>query len=168
MPEIRLETKLRVPADLAAGALGSILEDIAGHRGPWRGFALHVGLGELRLPDVGYVAVPIDLQVKKDPKVPDAFDVHFSAENLPAAFPVFTGTLTLEPGDLGESSLHLNGSYELPFHIFGKLLDKAMMPHIAEKSLQNFLLEMASACQAHVDRREAEFAQYLYYTHSQR
>ncbi len=164
MPTIQLERKLHVPADLAAGVLWDILQAIAGHRGPWRGFALHVGLGDLRLPDVGYVAIPIDLQVKKaDEK--DAFQIGFQAANLPSAFPVFTGKLLLEPQEIGESSLHLHGTYELPMQAFGALIDKALVPRVATKSLENFMNEMAVACQARVDQREADYAQYHYYTH---
>lgn len=163
MPTIRLQRKLHVPADLAAGVLGEILRAIAQGAGPWRGFALHVGLGELRLPDVGYVAVPIKLDVKNAVQK-DAFDISFSAEHLPAAFPIFTGTLLLEPGELGESSLILDGSYDVPMQVFGALLDKALMPHVASKSLEHFIDEMAEACQAKVDKREADYAQYHFYT----
>jgi hypothetical protein len=158
-----LQRKLHVPADLAAGALGDILQAIAQRSGPWRGFALHVGLGDLRLPDVGYVSVPIELSVTKGEQK-DAFEVQFRAEHLPAAFPVFTGTLDLEPAQLGESSLHLHGSYELPMQVFGALIDKALIPHVATKSLENFVDELASACEARVDQREADYAQYHYYT----
>lgn len=167
MPTIRLQRKLHVPADLAAAALGDILQAIAHQRGHWRGFALHVGLGDLRLPNVGYVAVPIDLHANKAPEN-DAFEIRFSAAHLPSAFPVFTGTVLLEPGELGESSLHLHGTYELPMHVFGALLDKTLTPHVALKSLENFVDEMAAACQARVDQREEDYARYRFYTHSQR
>lgn len=164
MPTIRLQRKLHVPADLAAGVLGDILQAIAHRQGPWRGFALHVGLGDVRLPDVGYVAIPIDLEATNAAEK-NAFDIRFSAAHLPSAFPTFTGKLLLEPGTLGESSLHLHGSYELPMQAFGTLIDKALMPHVATKSLENFIDEMAAACQARVDQREADYAQYHYYTH---
>jgi len=163
VPTIQLQRKLHVPADLAAGVLGDILQAIAKRQGPWRGFALHVGLGDLRLPDVGYVAIPIDLTAK-NAQEKDAFEIQFSAEQRPSAFPKFTGKLLLEPGTLGESSLHLHGSYDLPMQVFGLLIDKALMPHVATKSLENFIDEMATACQARVDQREADYAQYHYYT----
>lgn len=164
MPTIRLQRKLHVPADLAAGVLGDILQAIAQRQGPWRGFALHVGLGDLHLPDVGYVAVPINLNAKRvDEK--HAFEIEFSAEHLPSAFPTFTGTLSLEPGAIGESSLHLDGSYDLPMQVFGVLIDKALMPHVAIKSLENLIGELASACEARVDQREADYAQYHFYSY---
>lgn len=163
MPTIRLQRSLTVPADLASGALGSILQSIAGQQGPWRGFALHVSLGDLRLPDVGYVAVPIDLSVQKADKK-DTFEIRFSAERLPSAFPVFTGSLELESGSLGESTLHLDGRYELPVPIVGALFDRTLVPHVAAKSLENLLEELASACEARVNQHEADYARYHYYT----
>lgn len=164
MPEVRLERSLRVPAELAAQVLGELLRAIAHQEGPWRGFALHVGFGDLRLPDVGYVAVPINLTVAKGTSDPLAFDIGFTSSNLPAAFPGFKGTMGARAGEMGESMLYLSGHYDLPLQFFGKLLDAALMPRIAAKSLENFIDEIAAACQARVDQREAEFARYHYYS----
>jgi hypothetical protein len=160
VPEVRLERKLQVPADSASQALGELLQAIERQEGPWRGFALHVGFGDLHLPDVGYVAVPIRLTVEKDAKEARAFDIRFNAANLPDVFPGFTGTMRVEPGELGQCELYLSGEYELPMQFFGKLLDGALMPNVAAVSLENFIDEIAAACQARVDQREAEFVRY--------
>jgi hypothetical protein len=160
VPQVRLERRLQVPADSASEALGELLQAIAKQEGPWRGFALHVGFGDLHLPDVGYVAVPIRLTVEKNPNEAHAFDIRFNAANLPAVFPGFTGTMGVEPGELGECKLYLSGEYELPMQFFGKLLDGALMPNVAAVSLENFIDEIAAACQARVDQREAEFVRY--------
>lgn len=166
MPDVRLQRALHVPADPAADALGRLLESIADQEGPWRGFALHVSLGDLRLPDVGYVAVPIRLTVEKTVGDGRAFDIAFASENLPAAFPGFKGRVGVEPATtIGESTIYLRGAYELPMQIFGRLLDAAFTPGIAEKSLENFLDEIGTACEARVNEREAEFARYRYYSH---
>jgi hypothetical protein len=154
---------LRVPADPGAAALGELLQAIADQEGPWRGFALHISFGELRLPDVGYVAVPIRLQVKKHEDAACQFDVTFNSMNLPAAFPTFNGTFRVESAGLGESKLWLEGGYDLPMQIFGKLLDMALTPGLAARSLENFIDEIAAATQARVDQREAEFARYRFY-----
>ena len=58
----------------------------------------------------------------------------------------------------------MSGEYELPMQFFGKLLDGALMPNVAALSLENFIDEIAEACQARVDQREAEFARYHYYS----
>ena len=163
MPDVRLERTLKVPADPAADALGELLKAIADQEGPWRGFALHISLGDLRLPDVGYVAVPIRLTVQKQPEERRVFDVNFNAASLPAAFPGFQGKMSLDPGALGESKLYLNGTYELPLQFLGKLLDAALTPRVAERSLENFVEEIGIAVEARVNQREAEFARYRFY-----
>ncbi len=168
MPQIRLERTLRVPADPGAVALGELLQAIADQEGPWRGFALHIGFGELHFPDVGYVAVPISLQVRKREDNAHAFDVTFRSANLPAAFPTFNGTFAVEPAGLGECRLLLQGGYDLPMQIFGSFLDKALAPNLAQRSLENFIDEIAAATQARVDAREAEFARYRFFAHNLR
>ena len=162
MARVEIAKTLRIPPGPAAEALGSLLRAIADQDGPWRGFALHVGLGELHFPDVGYVAVPIKLTVGKSER-PTAFDIAFTSSNLPAAFPGFKGTIGVAERGLGDCTLSLRGEYELPMHFFGKLLDAAMLPRVAEKSLENFVEEIGMACEARVNQREAEFARYRFY-----
>ena len=166
MPEVRLERKLRVPADSASQVLGEVLYSISRQDGPWRGFALRVALGDVHLPNVGYVAIPIHLTAAKHPEAAHTFDIAFNAANLPAAFPRFRGQFSVHDGELGESTLLLTGSYDLPMEFFGGLFDKALMPHVAERSLENFITEIAAACQAIVDQREADFARYHFYAGS--
>jgi hypothetical protein len=168
VPEVRLQRTLRVPADPAAEALGELLKAIANQEGPWRGFALHVSLGDLRMPDVGYVAVPIDLKVEKDSHEARAFEISFVSANLPSAFPAFQGTINVEPGALGESTLYLRGTYELPMQLFGKLLDVAVNRGVAQRSLENFVKEIGDACEARVNQREAEYVRYRFYAQNPR
>ena len=169
MPDVRLERSLRVPADPAAEALGETLRAIAAGEGPWGGFALHVSLGDLRLPDVGYVAVPIHLTVEKHSQEPRTFEIRFTSANLPSAFPGFKGMLRVrDAGALGESTIELRGSYELPMQLFGRLFDAAFTPGVAERSLENFLDEIAAAVEARVNQREAEFARYHFYSRTMR
>ena len=166
MPEIRLERKISIPEDPAAEALGVLLRAIAQQEGPWRGFALHVSLGDLRLPDVGYVAIPIRLTVEKDSQRARAFALSFTSAALPSAFPGFQGRMSVDPDSLGTSRLSLEGRYELPMQLFGRLFDAALTPGIAKRSLENFLDEIGSACEARVNQREAEFARYRFYAHN--
>jgi hypothetical protein len=168
VPEVRLQRSLRVPADPADAALGELLAAIAHQEGPWRGFALHVSLGDLHLPDVGYVAVPIDLTVERHREQPHTFEISFVSTNLPAAFPAFKGSLAVEEGALGESVLNLRGDYELPMQLLGKLLGAAFTPGVAERSLENFIDEIGAACEARVNQREAEFVRYRFYARTPR
>jgi hypothetical protein len=162
--EVNFERPLRVPADPAAAALGELLQAIADQKGMWRGFALHIALGDLRLPNVGYVAVPIALTASKETDVPAAFAISFQSSSLPTAFPMFAGRMSVEPrAGIGESTIHLRGAYELPMQFFGKLLDASLTPHLARRSLENFIDEMAAACEARVNQQEAEFARYHFY-----
>ncbi len=164
VPEIRLTRTLKVPAEPAAEALGEVLNAIADQEGPWRGFALHVGLGDLRLPDVGYVSVPIHLTAERDPQSKLVFNIAFTSRNLAAAFPGFAGQLALEEAGMGESTLVLRGSYEPPMQLFGRLFDSALVPRVAQRSLENFIEEIGAACEARVNQREADFVRYRYYT----
>jgi hypothetical protein len=164
VPDVRLERTLRVPADPAAQALGELLGAIAAQEGMWRDFALHIGLGDLRLPDVGYVAIPIHLVVEKHPQEQRTFEIRFTSSNLPSAFPEFRGRMGLDTASsLGESTIYLTGEYNLPMHFLGKLLDATLTPRVAERSLENFIDEMGAACEARVNQREAEFARYRFY-----
>ena len=168
MPDVRIERSLKVPADPAAEALGETLQAIARQEGMWRGFALHVGLGDLHLPDVGYVAVPIDLTVEKNSREERTFDIAFTSASLPGAFPGFKGKVGAEPGSLGECTLVLRGTYELPMQFLGRLLDATLTPRVAERSLENFADELGAASEARVNQREAEFARYRFYSRSLR
>ena len=71
----------------------------------------------------------------------------------------------MEPGNLGESKLYLRGSYELPMHFFGKFLDTALTPGVANRSLENFVDEIGAACEARVNQTEADYARYRFYAH---
>lgn len=166
--DVSFERSLRVPVDSATTVLGELLQAIAEQKGMWRGFALHIDLGDLRLPDVGYVAVPITLTVAKESE-PAAFAVSFRSSNLPTAFPMFQGRMGVEPRPgIGESTIYLRGAYELPMQFFGRLLDAALTPHVARRSLENFIEEIGAACEARVNQQEAEFARYHFYARNLR
>ena len=60
-----------------------------------------------------------------------------------------------EAAGLGECTLYLRGSYELPMHFFGKLLDAALTPRVADRSLENFVEEIGEACEARVNQKRS-------------
>jgi hypothetical protein len=161
--ESRLERNLKVPPVPAFTALVEILDGIAQGRGPWEGFCLHVDLGDLRLPDVGYLAVPIHLTAGKPQAVNRAVDVHFRAEKHPANFPTFAGSIGIDATGPSGAILWLAGGYDVPLSLFGKLLDRTIAAGVANRTLENFVDDLAEAIVANVDKREAEFIRYRLY-----
>ncbi len=164
MAQIRLERALHVPAVSGFEALGATLDAIARQDGPWAGFALHIRLGEMHLPDVGYVAVPITLEIPARHPEARSLDISFSASSHPSAFPTFDGAMGVEENGSGESSLWLSGTYEVPLHAIGRVIDAALISGVAERTLQSFIDEIAEACTARVNKREAEFMRYRFYS----
>jgi hypothetical protein len=164
VPETELERELRVPPGPASQALEEVLNGIAAQKGGWRGFALHVRLADLHLPDVGYIAIPIALTVHKDAAQPESFKVSFNAINSPATFPTFQGTISVKPDGPSESVLHLDGTYDAPLHLVGRLLDATLIAGVATRTLENFVDDIAAACTATVDQREEEFVRYRFYS----
>lgn len=164
MPEIELERELRVPTGPASQALEDVLRGIAEQQGAWRGFALHVGLADLHFPDVGYVAIPVALSAHKHATQPDWFEVSFSAVHSPAAFPTFKGAICAKADGASQSILYLNGTYDVPLNLVGRLLDATLVAGVATRTLENFIDDIAAACTARVDQREEEFVRYRFYS----
>ena len=163
MPEVadvRLQRNLKVPPVPAFGALTEILHGIAGQSGNWRGFALHLALGDLRLADFGYIAVPIDVTVGPPRDDAHAIDLTFRASNHPSAFPTFKGSMGVDAMGPSGAILWLGGGYDVPLNLFGRFLDASLTAGAAQKTLENFLDDIAAACAALVDKREAEYVRY--------
>ncbi len=139
VPDVRLERTLRVPADPAAEALGELLKAIADQEGPWRGFALHIGFGDLRLPDVGYVAVPIRLTARQARATTRASSTsRFTRRICPRRFPRFKRQSVSSPRASANRRSFCSGGYDLPMQIFGKFLDTALTPDVAETLAREF------------------------------
>lgn len=160
MPEIRLQRSLRVPPVPAFASLKEVLAEIAAQEGAWRGFALHVSLGDLRLPDVGYVAVPIALETGETHAETRSIDMEFTAASHAASFPRFKGAAGIDTTGPSESILWLGGDYGVPLHVFGELFDRTIASGIAERTLDNLIDDLAVAIVANVEKREADYARY--------
>jgi hypothetical protein len=164
MADVRLQRSMRVPPVPAFEALHEVLQGIAAQEGPWRGFALHVSLGDLHLPDVGYVSVPIALTVGKlSPETPHALEITFKARRHEQSFPTFRGSAGVDATGPSASILWLAGSYDVPFQLFGKLFDATLAAGMAERTLENLIDDLADASTARTDQREAEFVRYRFY-----
>jgi hypothetical protein len=161
--DVRLQRNLKVPPVPAREALDSVLSSIAAQQGAWRGFALHVALGDLHLPDVGYLAVPIRFTAgSRDPET-NAIPIAFEAIEHTSSFPHFTGSAGIDATGPTGSILFLAGGYDVPMQIFGKLIDRTIASGVAQRTLENLTDDLAAAVHAAVDKREAEYVRYRLY-----
>jgi len=158
--DVRLQRNLKIPPVPAFRALQEILHAIAAQERNWRGFALHLSLGDLRLADFGYVAVPIALQVGKQHADENVLDVTFRASHHPGSFPTFNGTMGVDTQGPSDAILWLGGGYDVPLSLFGKFLDASLASGAAQKTLENFIDDIAAACTALVQKREAEYVRF--------
>lgn len=161
MASVDLQCPLSVPAVPARAAISAILHDIADQRGEWAEFALYLNFGALSLPDVGYVAIPVrisDLREETEPR----HAIHFGmrARRKPEAFPVFEGAVGVDATGPSNAILWLSGTYEVPLHGFGELVNGAILQGTAAKVLENMLNELADAVNARVEKREMASARY--------
>jgi hypothetical protein len=163
MPDVWIEREVFAPAPLVFAALGEILHGIAEQSGGWKGFAFHVDLGDLRVPDVGYVAIPIVLSVKAmAPQT--SYEIVIAAARHADTFPVFSGTLSIEPHD-SSTKLQMHGAYEVPMRFLGAFVDATLARGIASRSLENFMSDLAAGVAAQIDKRAAEFMRYAMFQH---
>ncbi len=158
--DVRLQRNLKIPAVAAYDALREILRAIAAQEGHWRGFALHVSLGDLHLADFGYVAVPVCVVVGKEHVDTRVLDLTFTAANQPSSFPTFNGSIGIDAMGTSGSILWLGGGYDVPLAVFGKMLDSTLAAGVAKRTLKNFVDDMAEACTALVERREVEYVRF--------
>lgn len=160
MPDVRLQRNLKIPGPPAYQALREILRAIEAQEGSWRGFALHVSLGELHVADVGYVAVPIRIVVGNEHEGGQAVDLTFSAASQPESFPTFKGAIGVDAMGTSGAILWLGGGYDVPFNALGKFLDATLAAGVAKRTLENFIDDIAAACTALIEKREAEYVRY--------
>jgi hypothetical protein len=158
--DLRLQRNLKLPAAPAYQALREILRAIEAQEGNWRGFALHVSLGDIHLADFGYIAVPVRIEVGQEIEGGQSVELRFHAANQPSSFPKFTGSIGVDAMGTSGAILWLGGGYDVPLHVFGKFLDATLAAGVAKRTLENFLDDMAAACTALVEKREAEYVRY--------
>lgn len=158
--DVRLQCNLKIPPVPAFRALNEILRAIAAQEGNWRGFALHLSLGDLRLADFGYVAVPIALTLGDVREGGDAVELTFRAARHPESFPTYKGAIGVDAMGTSGAILWLGGAYDVPLSLFGRFLDASLAAGAARKTLENFLDDVAAACTAWVEKREADYVRY--------
>ncbi len=84
-----------------------------------------------------HVAISVDATIG-DP--PDGAEITMRAQSGNAAFfPVFHGTLRVQPIDTFTSRLALAGTYRVPLGAIGVVADRTLLAGTAKRSLQAFL-----------------------------
>ena len=161
MPKIEVQRSLRVPAVPARSAASFIMHAIQERRDGWDEFALYLDFGSMGLPDVGYVAIPVEFAAVKELLEP-RHEISFTmqARRSPQAFPVFEGAIGIDASGPSNAQLWLAGSYDVPLESLGGLIDQTFAHGAAERTLNNMLNELADAIEARVEQRERAQARY--------
>lgn len=161
MPQVELQRSLSVPAVPARSAASFIMHAIEEQRDEWREFALYLNFGSLGLPDVGYVAVPVEIAGVKELLEP-RHEIRFTLSALRSAeaFPTFTGAIGVDATGPSNAQLWLAGDYEVPANGIGSMFDQTFAHGSARKTLENMLNELADAIEARVQQRERANARY--------
>jgi hypothetical protein len=73
---------------------------------------------------------------------PDGAHIEVQALAGEGAFPVFAGTLRVEPVDAFSCRLVLAGEYSVPLGTLGTLADRTILAGIAKRSMRAFLVDM--------------------------
>lgn len=157
MPVIRRSAPLDVPLPLAFEGLRDTLQDIAVSERPREGFTLHVDFGDAALPDVGYLSIPIALEVAPPEDGLFQLSVVFRAQRHPESFPTFRGAFGVDSTGPTGVTLWLAGAYDVPTSAVGKIVDATVARGIAEHALTNLLEDVAGAVRACINRREADY-----------
>lgn len=161
MPKVELETQLSVPVVPARTAASEIIHEMGASSGKWMDFSLYAMLKDLGLPDVGYVAIPANIDDIGETFEP-RHEIRFRlcARRSPDAFPKFTGGIGIDSNGPSSSIMWLAGEYDAPLKGLGALVDQFFARGVAEKSLRYMLGDLAEEIQAKVERREIAEVRY--------
>jgi hypothetical protein len=80
--------------------------------------------------------------------------VSWSAVGGPSIFPMMEGTLHVEPAGPRETKLTLNARYDPPLGRLGDLIDRAVMHHVAQLTMIDFVERLAEALTSGPDSRK--------------
>ncbi|HET7814428.1 MAG TPA: hypothetical protein VFL13_08650 [Candidatus Baltobacteraceae bacterium] len=137
MPEITVQQQLSLPPVSAVAVMRDSLVAIK---------TLRVDLLELGFPDVGYVAVPIDLEIGSQRfETPSVFPITIRAQRHAEAFPMFEGQAGADANGPSSSTLWIGGEYTPPMQQIGAMIDAAVLGRVARHALQKFAMELAGA-----------------------
>ena len=99
--------------------------------------------------DAAGMHVPVTIEVGEHVgSPPDGARIRFSARDHAERFPVFEGTLRIVPVTTLDSTLVLDGRYDVPLGLFGRLADRTVLRTTAEDSLTRLMTQMKAALSA--------------------
>ena len=79
--------------------------------------------------------------------------VNWSAVGGPPLFPRMEGTFHVDPYGPESARLTLNARYDPPVGALGSLLDRALMHHLAQATMDDFMVRVAAAVTDELRRR---------------
>jgi hypothetical protein len=101
------------------------------------------------------IHVPIRIEAREQVgSPPNGASIVLNAEQHATLFPVFRGTIRVEPVDALSSRLALHGTYTVPLGPFGGLADTTVLADVAERSLRRFMVELKLEISSAALRRE--------------
>jgi hypothetical protein len=93
--------------------------------------------------------VPILIEVgERIGSPPNGARIRLNAKEYAWRYPVFEGTLRVVPITALDSTLLLEGDYEVPLGLIGRLADRTLLRTIAERSLVRMMAQMKAALSA--------------------
>jgi hypothetical protein len=151
----RASTILRRPSDQVVKALVSPSNawsvDLDGDGGE---LLAKVGIKVGGLPVYKHVQLQVGVSsaTLRDDRI--MLPVSWSAVGGPPLFPMMEGTLHVEPVGPRQTKLTLNARYDAPLGKLGDLIDRAVMHHVAQLTMIDFVERLAEALTSELGSRK--------------
>ncbi len=138
-----------------------MLDEISSGAGEWAEASLRLDLRDIGLPDLGHIAVPIRVDVEAVQHAsPNEIHLSIAAKRNPDAFPVFHGAIGVDSSGAAASTLWLTGTYDEPSGELQTLIPPTIAQRASEKTIQNFLDDIAIAVERRAARHEKDEERY--------
>lgn len=154
--------ELRLPLALAPMAaresLARVMRVLSNGLHGMDGWSLAVHLRDLHATVAGEVRVPVEIDIDERAARWEC-GLKIRAIGSEGFFPTFTGTMSVTPVG-AHSEIWLQGTYEPPLGAIGAALDRTVLRHAAQRSLESFLTrirtEILRDARANEDERVRE------------
>lgn len=150
---IELHKELPDPAGLARDEMIAICKSFADREAPYDEMALSIGLRSVHIPVPGTVSVPISVSSHANAQRYECL-LTIEGSAAPRLFPKFSGTISVTPLREYGSELWLQGTYEAPLGVGGRLADATIMHGAATSSLEHFVTWFAAEIAKRIEARE--------------